>query len=101
MKMYETKILVLWCMTSRGVAYIYQRFGRASTGSTLKMVTARPFESLVSIYQYAQRDLRKPEFTYTAIISGSSRARARVCVCVCECVGEWVRRDIWIAALLS
>jgi hypothetical protein len=82
MKMYGAKVLILWRMTSRGVAYIYQRFGLASTGSTLKMVTARSFESLVLTYQSAQRDLRKPDFTSVAITSGPSRALVFVCVFV-------------------
>jgi len=58
--MYGTKVLVLWRMTSRGVAYIYQRLGRTSTGFTLKMVTAQSFESLVPIYQSAQRASENP-----------------------------------------
>jgi len=79
--MYGAKVLVLWRITSRGVAYIYQRFGRNFTGSTLNMVTAQSFESLVLIHQSDQRDIRKPEFTFVAIISGPSCVR--VCVCVC------------------
>jgi hypothetical protein len=106
--MYGAKVLVLWRMTLRGVAYIYQRFGRTSTGSTLKMVIARFFESSVPLYQSAQRDITKPEFTFVATVSCPLRVRicmcVCVCVCVCECVGGLVgvcRGDLWFEAFLT